>query len=382
MRTAAIAAETRRHRDELIGRVERADDIAGVFFAASRKLRQLVPHDAAAWIATDPKTGLPTGPTWLDGVHGVSATQCAEHWRREFIEDDVNRFVDLARAERPAGALRTAAGDPERSRRFRSFVRPLGFDDELRLVLRVGDATWGTLTLWRRPGQPAFSAAETALLASLSTPFGDALRRRSRPADPQLLGTHPTAPGVLVFDGDGALLSLNDDARAWLSELPDDHTFDTEHGAPIPLWLTTVVLSAGSVNHGHGDGTAWARIPSRRGTWLACHASCLRDADGTPTHTVVTIELAPPADVASIAVDAYDLSERERQVAASIARGKPTAEIADELYLSAHTVRDHVKSIFRKTGVTCRGELVAKLYSEHYQPEQHVFRSGDGASTC
>jgi DNA-binding NarL/FixJ family response regulator len=144
--------------------------------------------------------------------------------------------------------------------------------------------------------------------------------------------------------------------------------------------LTTVVLSASSVSHGHGDGTAMARIPSRRGTWLACHASCLRDAEGTATHTVVTIELAPPADVASIAVDTYDLSERERQVAALIARGKPTAEIADELYLSAHTVRDHVKSIFRKMGVTCRGELVAKLYAEHYQPDHHLqlFRSGDG----
>jgi hypothetical protein len=39
-------------------------------------------------------------------------------------------------------------------------------------------------------------------------------------------------------------------------------------------------------------------------------------------------------------------------------------------HLSAHTVRDHVKSIFRKTRVTSRGELVAKLYAEHYQPDQ------------
>ena len=124
--------------------------------------------------------------------------------------------------------------------------------------------------------------------------------------------------------------------------------------------------------HGSGDGTARARVPTRRGAWLACHASCLRDADGVPSHTVVTIEPAPPAAVASIAVDAYDLSERERQVAASIARGRPTSQIAGDLHISAHTVRDHVKSLFRKTGVTSRGELVAKLYAEHYQPRSSL----------
>jgi predicted transcriptional regulator len=45
-----------------------------------------------------------------------------------------------------------------------------------------------------------------------------------------------------------------------------------------------------------------------------------------------------------------------------------TAEIADELFLSAHTVRDHVKAIFAKVGVSSRGELVARLFAEYYQP--------------
>jgi hypothetical protein len=35
-------------------------------------------------------------------------------------------------------------------------VQPLGFHDELRAVLRVGDTPWGALTLWRRPGRPAY----------------------------------------------------------------------------------------------------------------------------------------------------------------------------------------------------------------------------------
>jgi DNA-binding CsgD family transcriptional regulator len=42
--------------------------------------------------------------------------------------------------------------------------------------------------------------------------------------------------------------------------------------------------------------------------------------------------------------------------------------MASELFLSAHTVRDYVKAIFQKVDVSSRGELVAKLFAEHYQP--------------
>jgi DNA-binding NarL/FixJ family response regulator len=51
-----------------------------------------------------------------------------------------------------------------------------------------------------------------------------------------------------------------------------------------------------------------------------------------------------------------------------IAQGWGTAEIAARLHLSTHTVRDYVKAIFEKVGVSSRGALVAKLFAEHYAP--------------
>jgi DNA-binding CsgD family transcriptional regulator len=77
---------------------------------------------------------------------------------------------------------------------------------------------------------------------------------------------------------------------------------------------------------------------------------------------------AQPGDIAPLTVEAYDLSDRERQVSQLIARGAGTTEIAEELFVSAHTVRDHVKAIFGKVGVSSRGELVAKLFAEFYEP--------------
>jgi DNA-binding CsgD family transcriptional regulator len=66
--------------------------------------------------------------------------------------------------------------------------------------------------------------------------------------------------------------------------------------------------------------------------------------------------------------EAYALTPRERQITQLVAQGAGTAEIAARLHLSTHTVRDYVKAIFEKVGVSSRGELVAKLFAEHYAP--------------
>jgi DNA-binding CsgD family transcriptional regulator len=78
------------------------------------------------------------------------------------------------------------------------------------------------------------------------------------------------------------------------------------------------------------------------------------------------IELAASSEIAPIVVQAYELSIRERQIAQLISQGAATAEIANRLHLSAHTVRDYIKAIFEKVGVSSRGELVATLFAETY----------------
>jgi DNA-binding NarL/FixJ family response regulator len=49
--------------------------------------------------------------------------------------------------------------------------------------------------------------------------------------------------------------------------------------------------------------------------------------------------------------------------------------MARTLGLSAYTVQDHLKSVFAKTGVSTRGELVGQIFLEHY-----VRRWEDGAA--
>lgn len=55
------------------------------------------------------------------------------------------------------------------------------------------------------------------------------------------------------------------------------------------------------------------------------------------------------------------LSQREREVAALIARGMTNAEIALSLGLSASTVKHYVETAMRKAGVTNRVSLAMWL---------------------
>ena len=158
-------------------------------------------------------------------------------------------------------------------------------------------------------------------------------------------------------------------SRTW--DLPSDF------GVGVPMWLLGTVFGALAVARGGGDGTARSRVRTRRGTWLVCHASLLCDANDVLTGVAVVIEPATAAEIAPIIVQAYELTEREQHITRLVARGAGTAEIAGELFLSTHTVRDHVKAIFAKVGVSSRGELVAKLFADHYEPAhlQHAART-------
>lgn len=53
------------------------------------------------------------------------------------------------------------------------------------------------------------------------------------------------------------------------------------------------------------------------------------------------------------------LTESESRIANGIARGQKPGQIADQLNLSVHTVRHHIKNIYRKTGAHSQSQLTA-----------------------
>lgn len=84
----------------------------------------------------------------------------------------------------------------------------------------------------------------------------------------------------------------------------------------------------------------------------------------------------PPSAAEGLSANYDALSERERQVGELLATGVPVSRIAKRLFISPYTVRNHLRSIFRKVGVHSQVELIhhwqrqaSRLAGGHASPE-------------
>lgn len=348
----------------VLSAAERAADAVELFSRVSAGLRRRVPFQSAVWTAADPETGLITAPMLVENLG--SGEGCADYWESELLEENVVPFRELARASVPAAGLRAATGGlPARSTRFRRLLRGQGVYDELRVVLRAGDRPWGLVSLFRTA--EAFRGEEVALLAELSRPLATRLRGFARPPETAPRTDSPP-PGLILFDESGEAVSLNDEARQHLALLPEGPSFPSSLGVRLPIWVIGTALQARAIADGRDRGSARVRIRTTEGRWLTCHASGLSGPGGRPGPVALVIEPATPADLAVLVAQAYGLTSRELQITQLVARGMTTAEIASTLFISPHTVRDHLKTVFTKASVSSRGELVARLFTEHYWP--------------
>ncbi len=109
---------------------------------------------------------------------------------------------------------------------------------------------------------------------------------------------------------------------------------------------------------------AW--VLTRSGTWVVLHGAALQSR--SEPRVAVIVEPAHPARITSLLMAAYGLTERERDLTRLVLQGCSTAEIAADLVVSPHTVQQHLKSIFDKTGVRSRRDLVGKMFFTHYEP--------------
>jgi DNA-binding CsgD family transcriptional regulator len=277
-------------------------------------------------------------------------------------EDDFNKFGALARTEQHVGRLSEATGgDLDRSLRHREVRRPHGFGDELRAALVSDSAAWGAITLLREVGAPDFTPDDAAVVAAVSSHLAEGLRRAVVRGALSAAGPGHETVGLVVLEADNSIALTNPAAEELLAEL--DQATPGEH---LPGVITAVATRARSAASGDAVGDARVRVRTSSGRWLLVHGSTV--GEGAEARSVVILEPARTPELAPLIADAYGLSERERLVTQLIAQGLDTNAVAERLHLSPWTVQDHLKSIFEKTGVSTRGELVARVFFEHYAP--------------
>ena len=352
---AVGVAEFSRARDRLLA-CDRED--AGVQIVCAEIVRAF--HDVATFdmcsvMTTDPETLLPSGGV----VEGFASEDCAPFWDNELVDADFVKFNQLARSTDHVATLADAVeGDLERSPRYRKLYAEVGASDELRVAFVAGASCLAVGVFVRPAGGGWFRHDELTDVRQL-VPVATTVLRRA-------LGhvAHDVSsrqPAVIMLDAEGTVTATTPGGTLAIEELRtalDD--------SELPSIIRAAATKA---RWSRSTSTVTTRVRDGSGRWLRLHVS---PVDGEVGAVAIVVETARPDDIVKILLESYGLTERETDVVLLLARGLSLKEIALEMCLSVHTIRDHVKSIYGKAGVNSRGELVAGLFSNHVLDQFHA----------
>jgi DNA-binding CsgD family transcriptional regulator len=172
-------------------------------------------------------------------------------------------------------------------------------------------------------------------------------------------------PGVVIFDEGGRPEAISPAAERLIAELVEEPPPEAPAESRIVQAVAARARALGRANDPL-QLAARARVQTWSGSWLLLYGTPL--AGGDSGRIAVILQPAAAGEVAPLVALAYGLTERECQVVRLCMEGRSTRQMANALHVSPYTVQDHLKSIFDKTGVRTRNELVGQIFLEHYAP--------------
>jgi DNA-binding CsgD family transcriptional regulator len=315
---------------------------------AIAELQRVIGFDRWCLALADPQTLIPLAG---DAEHDYGPA-VARSLELEYSGTDFAAMGELARRTSPVASLSAeTGGDLARSPRWDEVLRPVGIGDEAVLACRDALGCWGWIKAYRDSSDPSFAEEDLHLLAEVGPSLGSALRRGINGARD---GAAPaaSAPGVIVLDRDLRPISWTAGARNWLDALPAATLFAAWGILPALVYpVAALARTPTAATQAHAIERAVD------GRWVKIEAAPLDGESGGSI--AVVVRGAAPAETFELLCRAYALTHRERQVVAALIAGLDTRAVTEQLFISRHTVQDHLKSVFDKVGVHSRRELLA-----------------------
>ncbi len=324
-------------------------------------LREAVGFDAYVWLLTDPSTTVGSAP--------LAEVPCLPELPaliRAKYATDVNRWTDLMHRTPPVGLLHSAVdGHLERSLVWREVMSRYAVRDVASVVFADSFGCWGFLDLWRVEGHEPFDGRDAEFLAAAApavTTAGRECQARTfvEAAVPHRKGVGPV---VLTLDDDLRITRRTAQSHDWLDALlPPGHG-----GQAVPASVYNVAAQLVACEAGVDDHPASTRAHLGDGFWLTLRAARMPSVEppgGGLEHAaasvVVTIEEASAAERLELFARVFALTPREYELVGLLATGADTRTMSRRMTLSQHTVQDHLKSIFAKTGARDRVTLLSR----------------------
>ena len=308
--------------------------------------------DGYAWLLSDPVTWVGVAP-----VAEVSwPSELPRHIRLKYATP-LNRWTNLG-TNHVACLHAVTGGDLAQSLLWRELLYEHGVGDVASLVFPDQHGCWAFLELFRDAARGPFTSDEVDFLAGVVTPLTGALRRsqaRSFPAAAHQSRAH-AGPVVLLLSPQLEVMTQTPEAHDYLQALvPRD-----DGQPPVPAGAYNVAAQLLAIEAGVDDHPAQARVHVSDSLWVTLRAARLAGAGEPALQPIaVTIEECPPLDRLDLFARAFGLTARETELLVCMAGGADTKALASQLFVSQHTVQDHLKSMFAKTATRSRPALLS-----------------------
>jgi DNA-binding CsgD family transcriptional regulator len=245
-------------------------------------------------------------------------------------------------------------GDLRRDMSWREVWGPAGVGDKMRVQFNADRACWALVHLHRESSRQHYSEADVELVEAVAPLLAARIRADLRVPGPRSADPGPE-PGTIILDQDQSMIAATEQARRWIDRLGISGPNPAE---PLPPYI--YVLAA-RVAASRQRQPARVRARAADGTWVVIRAAALTTGSGAAAGYAITLEAAPADDLVPLLMRAWGLTRREREVARLVIDGRSTEDIATALFISEHTVRGHLKTMFAKVGVSRRQDMAATL---------------------
>jgi DNA-binding CsgD family transcriptional regulator len=245
-------------------------------------------------------------------------------------------------------------GDLRHDLSWREVWGPAGVGDKMRIQLNAGGTCWALVHLHRDSSRTSYSEEDVEFATAVAPLLAPRV-----PADlrvPGPWGADPAPePGTITLAQDQSMLAATEQAWRWIDRLGIPGPNPAEP-LPPPVYVLAARVAASPQRR-----PARVRVRAADGTWMVIRAAALTTGSQAPVGYAVTLEAASADDLAPLLMRAWGLTRREREVARLVIDGLSTEDIAAALFISVHTVRDHVRTMFGKVGVSRRQDMAATL---------------------
>jgi len=174
-----------------------------------------------------------------------------------------------------------------------------------------------------------------------------------------------TSDFILLFDDVGNIVYANPLADALLSLQTEDQLLaDCDGYSRQPLFTLLCRIVENNCLRRQKPRPWTGSILLEDGRDFACEVFSLEETPETAAKAVMVRLKTAPSEPESLVEDfgaAHSLSPREQEVLHLLVQGQTTHAMADRLGISPHTIRDHLKHLYRKTGTGSRSELLGMI---------------------